>query len=816
MHTIFRVYGNAIGRTAICSRTVGRGFKSVSRIIGRGPDDDRRNAENKRAIAMAEYERKEYMKTLTPEQKKKFLQQEKEAKQAVQNRLVDERIGIKHSDPDEEKHAPTEHDIVARQTAAKKLAKEKRAQTLAEAKAFAERLKEGVDAMELAQQLAKQESDAIASEKDQAVKKLEDLDLIRRQQVSEAKSIKLANENRIRDEQEKVMELAQRLAEQKKALQEKEQQEKDEAKRKLITTHNARIQDEQKDLDLISRQQVSEAKSIKLANDNRIRDEQEKAQPINDVIIIDSESDEDEGSDTQSVMSGGYQGSEISDDEADQTALDTHIEQIGIAEDMHEIRQTEINVLSVRIDAMRNSLVDDVSQKKIKTGTKEHNDRTEAIKEMKKILSQLIRTDRVQTYGDLNRIDEGFTEIAKITEHWEKMQERLQKLDNEFIYNTHIDGIFQPVQSDFQMIQFKSKANAKKQADAIIDEEVSKDYLETHSDFTKQNEKILYTDKGTIVPSKKFEFGFCGKKKFERKKNNANQQAVSALFNNDTNFETTDAFCIANKIPGSSSTPIDLFDKLRKRMLECKFYESENFVKMYNCNMIDQTDYYFTLKALLYDVLKVIFRNELKNIIDKESITERNRLLQILRTKNDFLRSYYANREYLSINVSANKWAVVPNVRILANNQTQINNFIRHANTKTTVEYNAARQITGWTARQGNFEVVNDKYKRLLFTDDKEHINYDYYITTMFNGYVGLYDFTHDTLLDGYRHIIEVYKVGPATDQRNTKKVRGFSVVNELMDSIKIPIEKFYNESMFEPYVLPQSKVKKDKKVKAI
>ena len=36
MHTVFRVYGNVIGRTALCSRTVGRGFKSVARIIGRG------------------------------------------------------------------------------------------------------------------------------------------------------------------------------------------------------------------------------------------------------------------------------------------------------------------------------------------------------------------------------------------------------------------------------------------------------------------------------------------------------------------------------------------------------------------------------------------------------------------------------------------------------------------------------------------------------------------------------------------------------------------------------------------------------------
>ena len=41
MHTVFRVYGNAIGRTALCSRTVGRGFKSVTRMKGEGIDPNR-------------------------------------------------------------------------------------------------------------------------------------------------------------------------------------------------------------------------------------------------------------------------------------------------------------------------------------------------------------------------------------------------------------------------------------------------------------------------------------------------------------------------------------------------------------------------------------------------------------------------------------------------------------------------------------------------------------------------------------------------------------------------------------------------------
>ena len=53
MHTVFRVYGNAIGRTALCSRTVGRGFKSVSRIIGRGPIEDKAYADTVAQMELA-------------------------------------------------------------------------------------------------------------------------------------------------------------------------------------------------------------------------------------------------------------------------------------------------------------------------------------------------------------------------------------------------------------------------------------------------------------------------------------------------------------------------------------------------------------------------------------------------------------------------------------------------------------------------------------------------------------------------------------------------------------------------------------------
>ena len=126
MHTVFRVYGNAIGRTALCSRTVGRGFKSVSRIIGRGPDDDRRKEENDKAIRKAEYDRKQAMKKATPEETEEIKKQKQEAKRLAQDKLMNDRIGINQPDPDEAKPAPTDHDIVARQTAAKELAKEKR------------------------------------------------------------------------------------------------------------------------------------------------------------------------------------------------------------------------------------------------------------------------------------------------------------------------------------------------------------------------------------------------------------------------------------------------------------------------------------------------------------------------------------------------------------------------------------------------------------------------------------------------------------------------------------------------------------------
>ena len=242
---------------------------------------------------------------------------------------------------------------------------------------------------------------------------------------------------------------------------------------------------------------------------------------------------------------------------------------------------------------------------------------------------------------------------------------------------------------------------------------------------------------------------------------------------------------------------------------------------MFNCNMIRQKQQYEKLKEKLTGILIDIQTNQIENIINKKTITERDRLLQILKTKNDFLRWFYTNFNYQSVNVISNKWGVATHAIPIANTKTQIKNFIKHANTKITVTFKN-RKISKWTVQEGSErKETNKKYKKLLFSDDGR-IEYDYYIGTMFRQYLGVYDHTHDDLLDGFDHIIEVYKIGPASDQHNSKLVKGVKVSVRQMNAVKIPVEKFFNKDMFAmeippmlpPIIIPEivKPIKKSKK----
>ena len=411
-------------------------------------------------------------------------------------------------------------------------------------------------------------------------------------------------------------------------------------------------------------------------------------------------------------------------------------------------------------------------------------------------------------------IDQDFIEETKISKVWNELKN--EKFDNEIIYSK-MDGVFDLTQDDFNLISekfLKDKTrpeNIKRNRiiDGIMSEQRSKEYLKNHPILHDKNKRVIYQklksakdENGkskllsTIEPSKKFEMGMCSNAQ-------GKNEYMDELFGDKkNNFETTDSFCIDNDIKGSTMTPIDLYNKIKRRMLEAKYYKNKlNFVKMFNCNMIEQKVYYEELKTKLIDALDKLI-DEPNN---KKLIKKRNKLLQILKTKNDFLRSYYSLYNYRSVNVISNKWGVATHANPIANTKTQIKNFIKHANTKITVEFKN-RKISKWTVTEGsNQKETNKKYKKLLFSDDGR-IEYDYYIGTMFRQYLGVYDHTHDDLLDGFDHIIEVYKIGPASDQHNSKIVKGYKVDVRQMNAVKIPVEKFFINGMFAmepPPILP-------------
>jgi hypothetical protein len=145
MHTTFRVYGSAIGRTALCSRTVGRGFKSVSRIIGRGPIEDKAYEDT-----VAQMERA-MSNMLTPEQQDEWDQKVYASAQVKKN--ADE------AEAAEAKAARKAEKRKLKQKAAALAEAEAKAKAEAEAKAEKRRLKQ--EAAALAQREADANEDAV-------------------------------------------------------------------------------------------------------------------------------------------------------------------------------------------------------------------------------------------------------------------------------------------------------------------------------------------------------------------------------------------------------------------------------------------------------------------------------------------------------------------------------------------------------------------------------------------------------------------------------------------------------------------------------
>jgi hypothetical protein len=443
------------------------------------------------------------------------------------------------------------------------------------------------------------------------------------------------------------------------------------------------------------------------------------------------------------------------------------------------------------------------------------------IKKLKKEVEETKMPEAIEENEYLNKhlvdknIDVGYEPSVKITETWN----RISKLSfDEPLITEPIVGVFEITPLDFQTIGMdKIIENIPS---GIMQENRSANYLSSHPKLRDQYARTIYqkhkkekvTINGkekavllsTIEPAKKYEYGMCGINKF-----------TDELFKDvlptgrHANFETTDSFCIDNDIKAANAQPIDLFDKTNELMSESKYYKSMNFIKMYNCNMLDQKDYFQILKKDLIKQNKILRENN----NNEEAIFEKEQLLEILKTKESFLRSYYANNNYQSINISSNKWGVATNAKPIANDYTQLHNFKKHANTKIRVGF-TNRKISDWTKLDGTQkeqDEINKKYKENLFSKNGNAISYDYSINVMFNKYIGLYNYTQDTLLDGFNHPVEVYKVGPVSDLITTQKRKGKPVTINHMGGIKIPVEKFLIKHFVK---LEPIKIKKEKPIK--
>ena len=826
MHTVFRVYGNAIGRTALCSRTVGSGFKSISRIIGGGIDPNRPpgRKDNKWKDQLIEAENK-------MQEKRKMKRGEQENLAKIYNDL-----NTKYNEEEE---------------------KIENAEKAAEDKIRSDR---AIDA----ERKARAELKAV---EDKALKKAAN----KRLRIKEPKkgnneqlicSI-CSRDKKYSSKQSFNTHLLSTKHKDKKAAVEAEADVKAEVDADAETIPEANPDNDYEDV-VESEEEEDEEKAAINADAESIPE----ANPVNVYEDV-AESEEDEDEEKNDVVEADGEKGEIevyepqrpneSDDEyylklhnqiRTQTAASSQQPQqpkrTQEDEDTVEAIRESLKTLQKEIDTKKsprpvpvanvptpknveNNMYEDSSSTYESESEDEKNfdsalkaldrqfgalqDEILKIKDKKDPLRIKLLAKLVQLGKDMDKIrfiDQGFEEDEKISVVWNELKNI--KFDNEIIYSK-MDGVFDLTFDDFNLISekfLKDKSrpeNIKRNRimNGIMSDQRSNEYLKNHPILKESNKRVLYekhkTEKdvngkskllSTIEPSKKFEMGMCGDAQGK------NEFMDELLGDENNNFETTDSFCINHDIKGSTMTPIDLYSKSKKRMLEAKYYKNKlNFVKMFNCNMLRQKEYYEELKKQLQKQLLIL--DGIPN--DAKAKAERDRLLQILKTKNDFLRSFYSTYNYQSVNISSNKWGVATTALPIANTKTQIKNFIKHANTKITVKFKNCK-ISKWTVKEGsNQKETNKKYKKLLFSNIKR-FSYDYYIGTMFRQYLGIYNHTHDTLLNGFKHIIEVYKIGPASDQHFSKKVKGTKVTVQQMNAVKIPVENFFISGMFamEPY----------------
>lgn len=406
--------------------------------------------------------------------------------------------------------------------------------------------------------------------------------------------------------------------------------------------------------------------------------------------------------------------------------------------------------------------------------------------------------------------DEGFLQNETIA----VAENRVSQLvfDDKLIYKEHEYGgeqlgTWNPNYDDFNELE-----NTDLNQDEIIDidstilnQNRSAEYLKSLPELTKQlagsiykakkvDGKVVKDDNGHAVltteikQSRVWEYGMCGSN------NNEASKVFSSVLHEGrrTDFKTSDEIAVTYNITGGNSLPVDLIDKKNGNASESKYYTKVEYVRMYNINMKFQKHYYEKQKVLLKQKILDIQLNQ----EDREAIKIRDETLKILNSKQSFLRSFYANTNYMSVNIGAGKWGGVPdnvtdNIQDgLANSVKQINIYKGHAAPKIQLSFNEKRRMIQWNVKDDNKskkrskEQLTDELSNAFFKNDKgKSIKYCYTVNVKFKDGVGLYNYTKDDYLNDCKHIVQGYKIGVSYDQHEDKGL--------FMDAIKIPIEKF-------------------------
>ncbi len=320
-------------------------------------------------------------------------------------------------------------------------------------------------------------------------------------------------------------------------------------------------------------------------------------------------------------------------------------------------------------------------------------------------------------------------------------------------------------------------------------------------------------------PGKPAEYAICGlnnqlaKKIFNVK--NPNVQITDFLVNNiysnmtdyksnkDELSKTKINEIIKNSNKKGSQFICDNIDVDNGILNEMKYYQNINYINMIYYNSQLRRIYYNELKNELKDVLfekyndvndeieiemlKQESKKKLKDLLShKQDIqNEIDNLINILTNNEEFSKSFYKNKKYLSIGITINKFlpVEVPKGNDLLNSpnsKEKIEKLKRKQGQKYVMECNKDRYITKITEKLTTNNKTQKKYFDKVFNEKYMKKPMKYTITTVCKNEVCMYDFTNDKLIDKDNNILSVYRIGYSSD------AQGLTEHNAVL----IPIER--------------------------